>query len=45
MYTLNFSNGNSQTYDSFSALISAAKSMGGDAKQVKGNVYVFVPKK
>lgn len=45
MYTLNFSNGNSQTYDSLSALTSAARSMGGEARLVGNKVYVFVPKK
>lgn len=45
MYTLNFSNGNVQTYSSFGELMNAAKLLGGEAKQVNGNVYVFVPKK
>lgn len=45
MYTLNFPNGSSQTYPDFGTMSNAAKLLGGEAKQVNGNVYVFVPKK
>lgn len=45
MYTLNFPNGNVQTYQSLSDLLSAARAFGGEAKQIRGNNYVFVPKK
>ena len=45
MYTLNFPNGNVQTYNSQGDLLNAAKLMGGEAKLVSGKVYAFVPKK
>ena len=45
MCTLNFPNGSSQTYPSYSAMCSAARAMGGDVKHVSGDIYVFVPKK
>ena len=45
MYTLNFPNGNVQTYNSYSDLLNAAKLMGGEAKLISGKVYAFVPKK
>lgn len=45
MYTLNFPNGNVQTYASFSELNRAARLMGGEAKMISGNTYAFVPKK
>lgn len=45
-YTLNFPNGNVQTYASFSEMKRAAELLGGEAKSVTGgNNYVFVPKK
>lgn len=45
MYTLNFPNGNVQTYASFSELDRAARLMGGEAKMISEKTYVFVPKK
>ena len=47
MYTLNFSNGQSQTYPDLNTMNSAARAMGGEAKLVNGGqkIYVFVPKK
>ena len=45
MFTLNFPNGNVQTYSSWSDLLKAARLLGGDAVQVSGNTYAFVPKK
>ena len=45
MYTLNFPNGNVQTYSSVSDLDKAARLLGGEAKQISGNTYAFVPKK
>lgn len=45
MYTLNFPNGNVQTYSSRSDLFEAARLLGGEAKHINGNVYAFVPKK
>lgn len=44
MYTLNFPNGNSQTYSSVSELMSAARALGGTAKCVGNKVYAFVAK-
>lgn len=44
-YTLNFPNGNVQTYASFSQMEKAARLLGGEAKAVSGNNYAFVPKK
>ena len=46
-YTLNFPNGNSQTYPDKSSMDIAAKAMGGDAKVVNSNanIYAFVAKK
>ena len=45
MYTLNFPNGNTQTYPSHADLVRAARAMGGDAQHITGNTYVFVSKK
>ena len=45
MYTLNFPNGNVQTYSSSAELANAAKSFGGEAKHLGGKNYAFVPKK
>ncbi len=45
MYQLNFSNGNVQTYNSWGDLQNAARLLGGEAKQISGNTYAFVPKK
>ena len=47
MYTLNFPNGNSQTYPSLSDLQNAARQLGGEAKLINSThkIYVFVPKK
>ncbi len=45
MVTLNFPNGNTQTYPNTSAMFSAARAMGGNAIVVSANVYAFVPKK
>ena len=44
-YTLNFPNGNVQTYASPSAMHTAARLLGGEAKSISGNNYAFVPKK
>ena len=44
-YTLNFPNGNVQTYASSSELYTAARLLGGEAKNISGNNYAFVPKK
>lgn len=44
MYTLNFPNGNSQTYNSLSELQNAARKLGGTAKCVGNKVYAFVAK-
>ena len=44
MYTLNFPNGNSQTYKSMSELMTAARKLGGTAKPVGNKTYVFVAK-
>lgn len=47
MYTLNFPNGNVQTYPSMGAMQNAAKLLGGEAKVIDGmnKIYAFVPKK
>lgn len=47
MYTLNFPNGNVQTYSNLSDLQNAAKLLGGEAKQIRigSKEYVFIPKK
>lgn len=45
MYTLNFENGNVQTYGSYNDLMNAVRAWGGEAKQINSNTYVFVPKK
>lgn len=45
MYTLNFPNGNVQTYASKGDLDRAANYFGGEAKLISGNTYAFVPKK
>ena len=44
-YTLNFPNGNVQTYASSSDLLAAARLLGGEAKNIGGKNYAFVPKK
>lgn len=44
MYTLNFPNGNVQTYASLSDLQKAARLMGGEAKLISGKTYAFVAK-
>lgn len=46
-YTLNFPNGNVQTYASFSELQKAANLLGGEAKIISSSNhnYAFVPKK
>ena len=44
MYTLNFPNGNSQTYSSVGELMNAARALGGTAKCVGNKVYAFVAK-
>lgn len=45
MYTLNFPNGNVQTYSSSSELKEAAHLLGGEAKLIRDKTYAFVPKK
>ncbi len=47
MYTLNFPNGNVQTYASLSELQTAARALGGEAKVISSSnkTYAFVPKK
>lgn len=45
MFTLNFPNGNTQTYPDKSSMFSAARAMGGDAVMVSQYIYAFVPKK
>lgn len=45
MYTLNFANGNTQTYPDLTSLQNAAKAMGGEAKIISNKIYAFVPKK
>ncbi len=47
MYTLNFPNGNVQTYPSLSDLQRAARELGGEAKSINSlqKIYVFVPKR
>lgn len=45
MWTLNFPNGNVQEYSSYSDLMHAARLLGGEAKQISGKTYAFVPKK
>ena len=44
-YTLNFPNGNVQTYSSYGELRRAAQAMGGEVKEISTYVYAFVPKK
>lgn len=46
-YTLNFPNGNSQSYPDYNSMCQAAKTMGGEAKIVNGsaNIFAFVQKK
>ena len=44
-YTLNFPNGNVQTYASLYDLRTAANLLGGEAKRISGDNYAFVPKK
>lgn len=47
MYTLNFANGNNQTYPSYDALVRAAKALGGEVKVIDSSakIFAFVPKK
>lgn len=45
MYTLNFPNGNVQTYSSYAELARAAELLGGTVKTIGGKNYAFVPKK
>lgn len=47
MYTLNFANGNTQTYPDFNSLMNAARALGGEAKVINSSakIYAFVPKK
>lgn len=44
MVTLNFANGNSQTYSSYNQMMAAVQAMGGEAVSVGNNTYVFKPK-
>ncbi len=46
-YTLNFPNGNSQSYPDYNSMCQAARAMGGEAKNVNmsARIYAFVPKK
>ena len=44
-YTLNFPNGNVQTYASPSEMFAAARLLGGEARNIGGKNYAFVPKK
>lgn len=47
MYTLNFANGNTQTYPDLNSLMNAARALGGEAKAINlsAKIYAFVPKK
>lgn len=45
MYTLNFPNGNVQTYANVGDLLNAARLLGGEAKLISSKTYAFVPKK
>lgn len=47
MYTLNFANGNTQTYPDYASMMNAARVMGGEAKVINSSakIYAFVPKK
>lgn len=45
MYTLNFPNGNVQTFSSSNELFNAVYAFGGDYNQIGGNAYAFIPKK
>lgn len=45
MYTLNFPNGNVQTYATQGEMLTAARLLGGEAKVISGKNYAFVPKK
>lgn len=47
MWTLNFPNGNVQTYPSYNDIVNAARAMGGEAKVINASakIYAFVPKK
>lgn len=45
MFTLNFPNGNVQTYATRTDMEKAARLMGGEAKLVSGYVFAFVAKK
>lgn len=44
MVTLNFPNGNVQTYPSFIVLRDAVEAMGGKFREVAKDTYVFIPK-
>lgn len=47
MYSLNFPNGNVQTYANLAELQNAARALGGEAKIISSSnkTYAFVPKK
>lgn len=45
MCTLNFPNGNVQTYANVGDLLNAARLLGGEAKLISSKTYAFVPKK
>lgn len=45
MKTLNFPDGRSQTYPDQNTLLAAARAMGGDAKLIGHDIYVFIQKK
>lgn len=45
MVTLNFPNGNVQTYPDFIALRDAVEAMGGTYQRIANDTYVFIPKK
>lgn len=48
-FTLNFPNGNVQTYPDAATMKNAAKAMGGEAQPIntsgQNKIYAFVPKK
>ena len=43
MCTLYFSNGNAQTYKSYSELANAVRAFGGQIRALGGDAYAFVP--
>lgn len=45
MVTLNFPNGNVQTYSDWSAMTIAVNAMGGTYQKIDNETYVFIPKK